>query len=102
MDAEVLYERVEELPWGPGSVELQDELEISVSEDPETGHFEIWCEEFQLSGTGESYEEALADLSGSMESVIDDLAIVLESKLGKKNKQLLEKYKHYLPDEIFP
>ena len=78
---------------------LREPIEIIVDID-EFGRLTVWNDEFGVSGIGDTKEEALAEFEELIFSDYTSLSNASEQDLTQGAKELLDKYKHYLGENI--
>jgi hypothetical protein len=100
MNDEITVQEVEEIPWGPGSLTLLSPLELTVEKNKH-GDISLYSESFQISGQGESFDDALSDFSMALEEMVDT---VTKSDVARLNDQklqaLYETILDYIPEEV--
>lgn len=90
-------EELEEIPWGPGVIELLKPMTVNIFEDEEGDNFEIIAVELDISAAGYSYEEALINLGVRIEEILDDAEDTPKHKRHSSLVKVMQRILEYIP-----
>jgi hypothetical protein len=96
----VTVEKIDELPWGPGTVVLEKSLEIEVSVDSKTGHVTLFSNVIGQWGDGASYEDALLNFGMTIEDWVDAVLNTPQHLRDESLQKALDRLLEYLPEDI--
>lgn len=98
-DSDFVVEQLEELPWGPGVINLLEPLEVEVSTN-ELGVVTINARTLEQWAQGDSFEDALLELGAQIEEWFDAVSRTAESARTSQIARLYDTLVSFLPDEV--